>query len=151
MRLHIPILYLDTSVIGGYFDEEYKEATQELWRQMEQGLFRFAASIITSQELDAAPECVRDLFVRTFTRSGMIFDVTAEMDDLAAANMQQAVVPARYTDDARHVAVCVVEKADYRAYCEPTGTDLWQPRRKTLMPSQSLANGVKPLTVNSTR
>jgi hypothetical protein len=30
-----PTLYLDTSVLGGYFDDEFKEATQELWRQME--------------------------------------------------------------------------------------------------------------------
>ena len=27
-----PVLYLDTSVLGGYFDEEWKVATQELWR-----------------------------------------------------------------------------------------------------------------------
>ena len=33
----VPVLYLDTSVIGGYFDDEWKDATQELWRQMEQG------------------------------------------------------------------------------------------------------------------
>lgn len=112
--MHIPILYLDTSVIGGYFDEEWKDATQELWRQMEQGLFRFAASIITSQELRAAPECVRDLFAQTFKRPEMvILDVTDEVDDLTAAYMRQAVVPAKYTDDARHVAVCVVAKADY--------------------------------------
>jgi hypothetical protein len=28
--MHVPSLYLDTSVIGGYFDEEWKTATQEL-------------------------------------------------------------------------------------------------------------------------
>ena len=33
----VPRLYLDTSVIGGYFDDEWKDATQELWRQMEAG------------------------------------------------------------------------------------------------------------------
>lgn len=31
-------LYLDTSVLGGYFDEEWQAATRELWRQMEAGL-----------------------------------------------------------------------------------------------------------------
>ena len=40
----VPVLYLDTSVIGGYFDDERKDATQELWRQMEQGRFRFLSS-----------------------------------------------------------------------------------------------------------
>jgi len=28
--VNTPVLYLDTSVLGGYFDDEWKEATQEL-------------------------------------------------------------------------------------------------------------------------
>lgn len=40
--MKIPALYLDTSAIGGYFDDEWKEATQELWRQMEAGRWCFA-------------------------------------------------------------------------------------------------------------
>jgi len=111
--MHIPTLYLDTSVVGGYFDDEWKDATKELWRQMEQGLFRFTTSVIMSQELIKAPESVQDLFARTFASPEMILDVTDEMDDLAAAYIQKAVLPPKYTDDARHVAVCVVSRADY--------------------------------------
>jgi len=58
----VPILYLDTSVIGGYFDDEWKDATQELWRQMEAGRFRFLSSDVTTQEIEDAPGNVRDLF-----------------------------------------------------------------------------------------
>ena len=50
----VPILYLDTSVIGGYFDDEWKDATQELWRQMEAGRFRFLSSDVTTQEIEDA-------------------------------------------------------------------------------------------------
>jgi hypothetical protein len=35
-----PTLYLETSILGGYFDDEWKKPTQELWRQME-GLANF--------------------------------------------------------------------------------------------------------------
>jgi hypothetical protein len=28
-------LYIDTSILGGYFDLEFTIATRELWRQME--------------------------------------------------------------------------------------------------------------------
>ncbi|MEO8350881.1 MAG: hypothetical protein ABI680_04065 [Chthoniobacteraceae bacterium] len=52
----VPILYLDTSVIGGYFDDDWKDATQELWRQMELGRFRFLSSDVTTQETEDAPE-----------------------------------------------------------------------------------------------
>jgi len=48
--MHTPTLYLDTSVVGGYFDDEWKDATRELWRQMEKGLFRFTTSVIMSQD-----------------------------------------------------------------------------------------------------
>jgi len=102
-----PILYLDTSVIGGYFDDEFKEATRELWRQLEAGKYRFVTSTITADELAEAPIQVRDLWADTFTPE-MILDVTEDMDQLTAAYMAQKVVPAKYEDDALHVAIAVV-------------------------------------------
>ena len=109
---HLLSLYLDTSVIGGYFDDEWKVATRELWRQMEQGGFRFLSSDVTTQEIEDAPENVRDLFTDTFTRETLI-ELTSEMENLAAAYVRQNVVPPKYRDDALHVAVCVVAKIDY--------------------------------------
>ncbi len=107
-----PILYLDTSVIGGYFDDEFKEATRELWRQMEAGKYRFVTSTVTADELAEAPTHVRDLWAATFAPE-MILDVTDDMDQLAAAYMAQAILTPKYTDDARHVAACTVARSDY--------------------------------------
>ena len=107
-----PSLYLDTSVIGGYFDDEFKEPTRELWRQMEQGRFQFITSLVTADELAEAPSQVRDLWADTFTPE-MILDVTEEMEQLAAAYMAQAILTPKYSDDARHVAVCTVAQIDY--------------------------------------
>jgi hypothetical protein len=52
---------LDTSVLGGYFDDEFKEATQELRRQMEQG----------SDGLDWPTVCKCDLLY-TLPKSALI-------------------------------------------------------------------------------
>jgi hypothetical protein len=38
-------LYLDNSILGGYFDSEFEEPTQRLWRLAEAGECRFVASI----------------------------------------------------------------------------------------------------------
>jgi predicted nucleic acid-binding protein len=103
---------LDTSVLGGYFDDEFKEATQELWRQMEQGRFRFLTSLVTVDELTEAPERVRELLATAFA-PGNILEVTGEMEQLAAAYMSQAILTPKYSDDARHVAVCTVARIDY--------------------------------------
>ena len=107
-----PVLYLDTSVIGGYFDDKFKEATRQLWRQMEAGRFQFVTSTITAEELAVAPAHVRDLWADTFTPE-MILDVTEDIEQLAAAYMAQAILTPKYTDDARHVAACTVARSDY--------------------------------------
>ena len=110
----VPRLYLDTSVIGGYYDDEWKDATQELWRQMEAGRFRFLSSDITAQEIEDAPENVRDLFDDTFSAETLL-RVTDEMETLAAAYLRQGVVPPKYADDTTHVAVCTVARLQYLA------------------------------------
>jgi predicted nucleic acid-binding protein len=108
----VPVLYLDTSIIGGYFDDEFKEATRELWRQMEVGKYRFVTSLITADELTEAPTHVRDLWADTFTPE-MIFDVTDDMEQLASAYMAQTILSPKYSDDARHVAACTVAGSDH--------------------------------------
>lgn len=110
--MKLPTLYLDTSVLGGYFDDEFAEATRNLWRQMEQRRFRFFTSLVTVDELTEAPERVRELMATTFSPQDTL-DVTAEMEQLAAAYMAQSILPPKYSDDARHVAVCTVARIDY--------------------------------------
>jgi predicted nucleic acid-binding protein len=104
-------LYIDTSVIGGYFDPEFTVATRELWRQMEKGQFRFYASSISVTEVARAPDEVRALMANTFT-PGSILSQTPEAVTLAAHYMAAKVVPVRYAEDADHVAVAVVHKLD---------------------------------------
>ena len=50
-----PTLYLDTSVIGGYYDAEWMQDTRELWRQAKEGNWKMVTSVITERELLAAP------------------------------------------------------------------------------------------------
>lgn len=111
-NVRIPVLYLDTSVLGGYFDDEWKEATQELWRQMELGLWHFVSSDVIAQEIERAPEQVREPFDKTFTLE-TLFDVTDEMEELAKAYVKHEVVTPKYKDDALHVAACTIARIDH--------------------------------------
>lgn len=110
--MRMPTLYLDTSVLGGYFDDEWKEPTRELWRQMEAGQWHFQSSIITLDELTNAPQNVRELFRETFDPRSLV-TVTSETEELAAQYIEKAVITPKYTDDARHVATCTVARIDY--------------------------------------
>jgi predicted nucleic acid-binding protein len=100
-------LYLDTSAIGGYFDDEWEGATRELWRQMEAGLWRFVTSLVAVEELMEAPERVRSLFLCSF-QADCLLEMTEDIQTLAAAYVSQGVVSQKYRDDARHVAACTV-------------------------------------------
>lgn len=107
----IPLpLYIDSSVIGGYYDDEFQEATRTLWKQVEQGRFRFIASVLSQQEIEGAPARVRRLMERTFPRDDSVLPMTSEAVSLAAAYLEHKVVPATYADDARHVAIAVAHR-----------------------------------------
>lgn len=41
MLSHALSLYLDTSVLGGYFDAKFQADTRALWRLRDVGRFRF--------------------------------------------------------------------------------------------------------------
>jgi hypothetical protein len=53
-------IYIDTSVVGGYFDEEFKEATIKLFERLEKNEIIFVVSDLLDLELMNAPKHVRE-------------------------------------------------------------------------------------------
>ena len=106
--MKIPTLYLGTSVVGGCFDDEWKEATLELLRQAELGLYRLVTSVVTAREVVDAPARVRQQFSSTFTDPAQVYALSAEAESLAQAYLAAGVVTPKYADDARHVATATV-------------------------------------------
>lgn len=76
-------LYLDTSVIGGYYDREFMADTRALWRLADRGAYRFYTSRVTMNELRGAPLPVRVLAARAFADASRILDVSPEAFALA--------------------------------------------------------------------
>jgi hypothetical protein len=109
--MRTPTLNLDTSVLGGYFDDEWEEATRDLWRQMKAGQWHFQTSAITLREITNAPCNVCGLFHETFAPASLVA-VTSETEWLAAQYIENSVIPPKYTDDPRHGATCTVAKTD---------------------------------------
>jgi predicted nucleic acid-binding protein len=105
-------LYLDTSVIGGYYDAEFMADTRTLWRLKEAGHFQFISSVVVEKEIAGAPLRGRELMRDTFAGDALL-PLSAEADALASVYLAQKVVPRDYEDDALHVAVCSVARIDY--------------------------------------
>ena len=53
-------IYIDTSVVGGYFDEEFKEATIKLFERLDNNEIIFVVSDLLDLELINAPQNVKE-------------------------------------------------------------------------------------------
>ena len=54
-------IYIDTSIVGGYYDDEFKDATRALFKRFEKNEVTFVISDILALELLGAPEKVQKL------------------------------------------------------------------------------------------
>jgi hypothetical protein len=106
-------LYLDTSVYGGYYDDEFSEQTRPLFDRLTNNEYIILFSSVTQDELNNAPEKVKNL-VKGF-KSGIteFLDVTDEVTDLAYEYIAEGVVGQTCFADCLHIALATVSKADY--------------------------------------
>lgn len=142
--MKIPTLYLDTSVIGGYFDDEFKSATRELFRQSDLGIYKLFASVVTESEIQSAPANIQRLFANTF-EAAQVLPLTAEAESLAQAYLAAKVVPPNYVDDARHVAIATIEQVSL--IVSWNFKHLANYRRETAFNGVNLLQGYRPARI----
>ncbi|HCT85658.1 MAG TPA: PIN domain protein [Candidatus Margulisbacteria bacterium] len=111
--MHKIQVYLDTSVIGGYFDKEFEKPTKALFDLFIQGVYTPVISKTSILELEGAPSHVKDfIFNNSFSSSLITVDTTPEIKDLSKLYLQEAIISAKYEDDAIHIATATVYKID---------------------------------------
>ncbi len=107
-----PRIYLDTSVLGGYFDAEFETASRKLFSEICQGKFSAVISDMVEEELAMAPERVQNLIK---TEGSIKFEILNECDEtlrLAHAYSKAGIVGKTYFDDCRHVAIATFYNVD---------------------------------------
>jgi hypothetical protein len=102
--------YADTSVFGGVYDSEFAEWSRAFFAQVRTGRFVLLSSVIVQDELREAPGPVRDLF-RGLLPLVELVRVGDEALGLRAAYLRAGVVSAQWEDDALHVALASVARA----------------------------------------
>jgi predicted nucleic acid-binding protein len=106
-------LYIDTSVFGGFFDEEFEEFTQPLFKRFQSGEFKLLFSTATQEELNLAPERVK-LLVNNFKVENTEFiEITDEAVELATKYIEEKVVGQTSYADCLHIAIATIYRADY--------------------------------------
>ena len=88
----IQSLYLDTSVFGGHYDEEFSEHTIPLFRRIANGEFKILFSTVTQEELEFAPEKIKRLVQNIQIEQTVFIDVSDEAVELANQYIHEKVV-----------------------------------------------------------
>lgn len=103
--------YVDASVFGGVFDEEFAEDSRAFFDQALAGRFVILTSALIADEVVQAPTVVRELYDRVLPRAEL---VVADDDAVAlqSAYLAAGIVTPRWADDALHVALATVASAD---------------------------------------
>lgn len=105
-------IYLDTSVIGGYFDEEFEEWSKKLFHEFHGGEKIAVISDITLIELENARQEIRDLLkIIPDVNKEYIFN-NSESEDLAAKYLHDGAITKKYFEDALHIALATINKVD---------------------------------------
>lgn len=108
-------IYIDTSVVGGYFDEEFKEATRLLFDRLEKNEIIFMISDLLDLELLNAPENVRELLHNYSAGKFQRVELTDEVITLADNYIFEKVVGHTSLEDCRHIALATINRVDVLA------------------------------------
>ena len=106
-------IYIDTSVFGGYFDEEFAEHTIPLFDRLKSGEFILLFSTVTQDEIENAPEKVKELVKSLKAESTEFLDTTDEAVDLATEYITERVVGQTSYADCLHIAIATINRADF--------------------------------------
>jgi len=105
-------IYLDTSVIGGCFDEEFAEESNILIDQIKNGKYIAVISDMTLKELEFAPDNIKIILKQLPIENLIEISVTSEIIDLANKYISEKVIPQWCEADALHIATATYYNAD---------------------------------------
>lgn len=108
-------IYIDTSIVGGYFDEEFFEATQGFFKRLENNEIIFVVSELLDLELIRAPRNVRELLNNYGPDKFERIELTEDAIILANTYISEKVVGKTSLVDCRHIALATVNKVDVLA------------------------------------
>ena len=98
-------VYIDTSVIGGCIDQEFKEWSIKLFDEFKNGKKIAVISDITLDELELAPKKVQEILKQIPDRYLKIVESNTETEELARQYILKNAVSEKFYLDALHIAI----------------------------------------------
>ena len=105
-------IYIDTSVIGGCFDDEFELWSNQLFEEIHSGIKTAILSDITYREIELAPKNVKDKLLNLPPESIEHVITDDNVEGLAENYIQSGAISRKYHEDALHIANATICKAD---------------------------------------
>ena len=106
-------IYIDTSVFGGFFDEEFSKFTIPLFNKIKDSEFIILFSDVTQDELQNAPANVKELVRNLKVEDTEFLETNNDSIDLATEYITEKVVGQTSFADCLHIALATISKADF--------------------------------------
>ncbi len=106
--IHIQRVYVDTSVIGGYIDPEFKQYSMRLMAEFKIGTLQAVVSSLTSREVAKAPAEVQNVYRELLDTGAELIPVPGEAVELADKYIDSGILSPNYRNDAVHIAIATV-------------------------------------------
>ena len=105
-------IYVDTSVIGGCFDDEFDLWSKGLMDDFRNGNFKPVISEIVAAEVNEAPQFVIQLYQEILGWDHEYIEISEEAIELLSAYMERGILSHRFRNDMLHIALATVVSVD---------------------------------------
>ena len=142
-------IYVDTSVIGGCFDPEFKLWSEALVEDFRDGRYTAVMSDVTATEVAPAPQFVKSLHQELLDLPVELVRVDDDAVSLVQRYIERSVLGNRFLNDMLHIALVTIAEVDVLVS--------WNFRhivrldKIRLFNAVNLEQGYKPLTIYSPR
>ena len=105
-------IYIDTSVVGGFYDIEFMDYTRPLFDKIKRGEIIVIYSNLLEKELQNAPEKVKEVIKTLPSENIEYIEINDESIDLAQKYVDENVVGKSSFEDCLHIALATLTRAD---------------------------------------
>ena len=105
-------IYIDTSVIGGCFDNEFKYWSNQLFNDFFVGKKIAVISETSLEELSFAPDTVKSIIKQIPDDSLEVIELSEEITQLANDYIASGALSVKSKEDALHIAAATISEVD---------------------------------------
>lgn len=105
-------IYIDTSVVGGYYDDEFAADTIPFFNRVKNGEITIIISDLLEAELLRAPEFVKELLTNVPATQIEKVKLSPEAIELADKYIEAKVVGKTSRADCQHIAIATICNSD---------------------------------------